>query len=69
LRLKSFFRKELMNTDDEKKSKMLRIMIEEVEDCPPFSALGFYTIDRSTLTATLGTILTYFIILFQTLTC
>ena len=56
-------------TNDEKKSKMLRIMIEEVHECSPFSAHGFYIIDKSTLTATLGTILTYFIILFQTVTC
>ena len=42
-------------------------MIQELKDAPPFSAMEFYTIDRSTLTATLGTIITYFIVLYQTI--
>ena len=44
-------------------------IIAEIQECQPFSALGFYSIDRSTLTATLGSVLTYFIILLQTITC
>ena len=54
---------------NKEKIRMLRNMIEEIQECSPFSALGFYAIDRSTLSATLGTVLTYFIILFQTVTC
>ena len=44
-------------------------VIQEIETSPKFSAMGFYTVDRSTLTATLGTIISYFIILFQTINC
>ena len=40
-----------------------------VEKEPPFSALGFFSVDRTTLTAELGTILTYFIILLQADIC
>ena len=48
---------------------MLKGLLQEVETCEPFTALGFYTIDKSTLTATLVTVLTYFIILYQRVTC
>ena len=58
-----------MNINNETKEKMLNIVIEELTSLQPFTALRFYTVDRSTLTATLGTVLTYFIILYQTVTC
>ena len=58
-----------MNYNNETKEKMLNIVIEELTSLQPFTALGFYSVDRSTLTATLGTVLTYFIILYQTVTC
>ena len=63
------FRKELRITESQERRMILRDLIEEVKECSPFSALGFYVINRSTLIATLGTVLTYFIILFQTITC
>ncbi len=58
-----------MNINDETKEKLLNILIEELTSLQPFTALGFYSVDRSTLTATLGTVITYFIILYQTVTC
>ena len=64
-----FPRRELLICKTKTRRRMLKVMINEVENCTKFSALGFYTIDRSTLTATLGTILTYFIVLYQTVTC
>ena len=48
---------------------MLSVLIEEIKESPQFTAMGFYAIDRTTLTATLGTVITYFIILLQTVTC
>ena len=54
---------------NKEKRQMMKILIEEVQSCPPFSAMGFYTVNRSTLTATLGTMLTYSVILYQTVTC
>ncbi len=63
------FRKELKNTKAVDKRQLLESMIHDIQSCQPFTALGFYTIDRSTLTATLGNILTYCIILYQTVTC
>ena len=64
-----YIRKEQLKTRDENEWRMLSVMIEEIKDCEQFSAMGFYTIDRSTLTATLGTVITYLIILIQTVTC
>ena len=58
-----------MYSSDEKEMKMLQLIIQDIEASPKFSALGFFTVDRTTLTAMLGTILTYFIILFQTISC
>ena len=58
-----------MYSSDEKEIKMLQLIIQDIEASPKFSALGFFTVDRTTLTAMLGTILTYFIILFQTISC
>ena len=58
-----------MYFSDDKKSKMLELIIQDIEASPQFSALGFYAVDKTTLTATLGTVLSYFIILLQTITC
>ena len=63
------YRLELKVTKSVEKRQLLESQIRDIQSCQPFTALGFYTIDRSTLTATLGTILTYCIILFQTVTC
>ncbi len=51
------------------KNKIRTIVIDELTSFWPFSALRFYSVDGSTLTAILRTVLTYFIILYQTLTC
>ena len=58
-----------MYSSDEKETKMLQLIIQDIEASPKFSAMGFYTVDRTTLTAMLGTILSYFVILFQTISC
>jgi len=39
--------------------------IHQIETEKPFSALGFFTVERSTLTSLLATIITYLIILKQ----
>ena len=38
---------------------------EQIKDEGPFDALGYFTVDKSTLTAVVGTIITYLIILIQ----
>ena len=50
-------------------SKELLVLIQLIEKQAPFSALGFFTVDRSTLMAELGTVLTYFVILIQADVC
>lgn len=49
--------------------KELLDLTQKIEKQAPFSALGFFSVDRSTLMAELGTILTYFIILIQADLC
>jgi hypothetical protein len=39
--------------------------IERLKLIPPLSAMGFFLVNRETLTSVLGTIVTYFIILIQ----
>ena len=58
-----------MHSTDEKESKILQLIIQDINALPQFTALGYYAVDRTTLTATLGTILSYFIILLQTIAC
>ena len=43
----------------------LKSLIRKIETESPFDALGFFTIELSTLTAILSTMLTYLIILIQ----
>ena len=50
-------------------SKELLVLIQLIEKQAPFTALGFFTVDRSTLMAELGTVLTYFVILIQSDFC
>ena len=64
-----FFRRELLEIKDDDLRVMIQTIIEEIQNSPKFTAMGFYTVEKSTLTATLGTIITYFIILYQTITC
>ena len=62
-------RQELNTAQTKDRRHKLKSLIHDVETCEPFTALGYYTVDKSTLTATLGTVLTYLIILLQTVTC
>lgn len=50
-------------------NKELLDLAQKIEKQASFSALGFFSVDRSTLMAELGTILTYFIILIQADIC
>ena len=50
--------------DRDEKEKVLYLIIEIKEE-EPFTALGFFRIERSTLTTILLTILTYLIVLVQ----
>ena len=43
----------------------LKSLIRKIETESPFDALGFFTIELSTLTAILSTMLTYLIIMIQ----
>ena len=42
-----------------------RNLIENIKEEEPFSALGFFNVDKTSVTALLGTIITYNIILVQ----
>ena len=60
----SFLR--LARVDCNKRAKMnLLNIIENIQDETPFTASGFFNVDRSTLTAIAGATLTYLIILLQ----
>ena len=50
--------------DREEKEKAL-ILICEIKEEGPFTAMGFFNIERSTLTSLVSTILTYLIVLVQ----
>ena len=50
---------------DENQTKVIKRLIHKVCDEEPFSAMGFFTIDRSMLTSLMANILTYLIILIQ----
>ena len=55
----------LEETEDPKKEKEAMLLLYQVDQESAFNALGFFSIDRSTLTSLLGTILTYLIVLVQ----
>ena len=50
-------------------SKEILVLIQKIKEQSPFTALGFFSVDRSTLMAELGTVLTYFVILIQADVC
>ena len=50
------------NSNDD---KIALNLIAEIEAETPFTALGFYSIEKSTLTSLLSTIVTYLIIVIQ----
>ena len=58
------FRFEYKTTKEELRPKSLMLQ-EQMKDEGPFDALGYFTVDKSTLTAAVGTIFTYLIILIQ----
>ena len=49
--------------------KRILKLTHEVENAGPFTALGFYTVDKELLVSILGTVVTYFIVLIQTFSC
>jgi hypothetical protein len=55
-----FFRHFHIKHDEDSSDK-----IERLNLIPPLSAMGFFLVNRETLTSVLGTIVTYFIILIQ----
>ena len=50
---------------EDKHTKSIKRLITKVCDEEPFTALGFFSIDRSMLTSMVANILTYLIILIQ----
>ena len=58
------FRAEYELVEDVKRPKYL-MLLQKIEAEDPFTALGFFAVDKSTLTAALATIATYLIILIQ----
>ena len=57
-------RMECEAADLSSKSKYF-MLLQNIGDAEPFSAFGFYTVDRSTLTTALATITSNIIILIQ----
>ena len=49
--------------------KRILKLTHEVENVEPFTALGFYTVDKQLLVSVLSTVVTYFIVLLQTFSC
>ena len=41
------------------------MLIQKIDTEEPFTALGFFTVDKTTLTSALATVVTYLIILIQ----
>jgi hypothetical protein len=58
-----FIREEIMCAFDERLHEELTIVEREMSELGGLTALDFFTVDRSLLTAILGTTLTYLIIL------
>ena len=46
-------------------SKKYVMLMEKIKDEGPFDALGYFEVDKTTLTAAVGTVATYLIILIQ----
>ena len=59
----------LMTSDSIQVNHEIAVLIKRIERQPAFTAYGFFTVDRSTLTAELGIVLTYFIVLYQANLC
>ena len=63
------FRSALRSTIDEKEKEECYLLLQELDDIEPFTACGYFTVDRTTIVSVLSTVLTYFVILFQTIQC
>jgi len=61
---KLLFRVAAKGSDDQTK-EVIAQLIDLVNETPPFTALGLFDVNRSTLTSIFGTILTYLIITIQ----
>ena len=55
----------LLDKDDRKDKEMVLYLISEINQEGPFTALGFFSVELSTLTSLVSTILTYLIVLVQ----
>ena len=64
-----FYNRELYVRTEENRRPEVLMLLDDVEQTGYFSALGFFEVNRGLLVAILGTVLTYFIILYQTITC
>ena len=58
-----------VKTTDHQQGRELLVLLQRMAQQGGFSGLGFFTVDRSTLMAELGTILTYFVVLWQADLC
>ena len=67
--IKTKVREAFVKTGDIQEAKEMLALIQRIEEQAPFSALGFFTVDRTTLMAEVGTILTYFVVLVQADLC
>ena len=45
------------------------VMLQELDDLEPFTACGFFDVNKGILVSVLSTVLTYFVILIQTVQC
>ena len=61
--IKEKVREDFVKTDELQEAKKLLALMQRIDEQAPFSALGFFTVNRSTLMAEVGTILTYFAVL------
>ena len=64
-----FYNRELYVRTEENGRPEVLMLLHDVEQTGYFSALGFFEVNRGLLVTILGTVLTYFIILYQTITC
>ena len=58
------FRKLLLSADPNAE-KIIADIVHQIEEETPFTALGFFNVERTTLTSLVATILTYLIIMKQ----
>ena len=65
-----FFSKMLAEARQENSTNFSSLaLLHELTNLQPFSAYRLFNVDSSTLTSVLGTFITYFIILYQTVDC